>query len=284
MYPAVNGKGAVFTRWIMAFIEFLQSGGSEYVDDVGYLFHSFCDAVKMFDVVDVYFYVYSYRAVTLARGVYGMHEHSHSCQYGGDVNGKVVSVYGNYAEGGCEVFAHLTCPADSDTAFNGGIENVLAIRLVYRNSVASGDKAHDIVAGKGNAAMGETYKTVVKVLDDDAVDGLAGSLDLGNRLGGGCLTEFGVLLLYLGEDLLYGDTAVADGGVEVVKVVAVVSLKEGREKLFTGTFRKCYAQPAEFAFNGVATVGDVFVSLFLFEPLADLCLRFAGADQLEPVS
>ena len=160
-------------------------------------------------------------------------------------------------------------------------------------AVATGDEAHDLVAGDGGAALGKLHQAVVQSLHDDAllaVDpaGLGGGLGLVGllRLGGGVLVlleDVVDLLPQAAHQLQGGDAAVADGGVHVVQGVVAELFQHQRQILLVGQLLDGDAAAADLRVKGGLAVDDVLVPALLLEPLADLAAGVAGLGNLDPV-
>ena len=170
---------------------------------------------------------------------------------------------------------------------------------------AAGDKAHDVVAGDGGAALGELHHALGHVGDDDTGDRLLvvalagdagvhggpGSLGLllpGGLLGGQTLGLLAVLVdhLFTGTvgALLGGGAAVADGGVHLLQGVEADLLQHMGEHLLGGDHGDVQAHPLEFTLKHGAALGHVLLPLFLLEPLADLGAGLVALGQLHPVT
>ena len=126
-------------------------------------------------------------------------------------------------------------PGDLDpAALLRGVERgpgIRAILPVNGHTVALGDKADDLVAGNRRAAAAEFDHARADVLDNDAggIDG--GRILPRKRLGGkrpGCL---GQIIADAAHSLRSGQTAVADGGIHIVKAVERQLFQKARQQL-----------------------------------------------------
>ena len=168
------------------------------------------------------------------------------------------------------------------------------------HAVATGDEAHDVVSGDGGAAFGELHQTVVQTFHDNALLALDGLGLLGSvrRLGvllglRHSLCQHLLLLplllaaLQLALDpahrLLSSETAVADGGVQVVQRGIGHLFQQHRQELRVQHVFHDDAAVTQLRIESGAAVGNVLVPLFLFEPLTDLGAGLVALGDLHPV-
>jgi len=158
------------------------------------------------------------------------------------------------------------------------------------NAKATGDKAHDGVAGQRAAALGKLDGGVIEALYHHAVCGVhTAQVYLGQilhrliLLGLGSL-ELLPLFLELGQAVGNGHAAVADGGVQLLRVVLAHPAGAAVNKGIQLVVRDDDHLPAQLLGQGVPSLLDILLPAHLLEPVADLALGFAGAHDLEPIA
>ncbi len=150
------------------------------------------------------------------------------------------------------------------------------------------DKADDIVARQGVTAPREFNQHVVHALYGDAVTALAlGRFDL-------CRQNFGFLFLRavifviflfdVGHQTNHRYPAEADGGIKIVQIVKPLPCGEIADEFVVFFFRQADIIAAEFALNFQLSFGNVFITLFIFEPRTDFIACRAGFGNREPVA
>ena len=96
--------------------------------------------------------------------------------------------------------------------------------------------------------------------------------------------QLGVLLLELGQHAGDLQAAVADGRVHFLHAVAAVAASQRLHKNVVLLVGQRHEVAAHLALKRVAALLNIFLSAFLFEPVADLVLGFARLDDVEPVA
>ena len=170
------------------------------------------------------------------------------------------------------------------------VDHVLAVGTVHRYALVAGDEADDVIAGDGRAAARQLDPDIAHALDGDAqrVGGLGAFRRAAQRqqlllgllvhlVGTGVLDQ-------MGDDVLRGDLAVADGREQTVRVRVVELVGHADQRLERHQRGDRQVALAHGAGQVVAAFLDGLAAAFLAEPLPDLVAGLRALDEAQPVA
>ena len=223
-----------------------------------------------------------------------MDEDPHIGQLAGHVGKEAGAVVADDLQGALEALVDLVIPVGVDPtlrlfANRGILRYIGAIALMDTHAEAAGDITDDVVARQGIAAARELDQAIVQTLDGHA--GADMLLALGAALFCDGFERLIGFLIFLGVDLLDArhdlpelDTAVTDGGVEVVDRITVMPLDDRLHALLEIFIGELHARLLALVLKHRLTLGDILLTTLFLEPLADLGTRGIGLDDLEPIT
>ena len=80
------------------------------------------------------------------------------------------------------------------------------------------------------------------------------------------------------------DTAIANGSIEIIKVLAILTLYNFKEEVFKLFRRNINVKSSKFRIKLCFTFNNIFFSFFLFKPRTNLALCLTCADNIKPIS
>src|SRR5699024_3026313 len=92
-----------------------------------------------------------------------------------------------------------------------------------------------------------------------------------------------VILLHARHDFPELDAAVSDGGINIIRVLAVLLAAYRFEEILQFLVRKLDVGALELAIQLGSALHNVFLALFALKPLADLAARLARLGNLKPI-